>query len=39
VYSLSPIDANHSAMPFMAFPVDPRAIAARAPRGATQPQR
>jgi len=38
-YSLSPIDANHSVMPFMAFPVDLRAIAARAPRAATQPRR
>src|SRR5262249_33315161 len=37
-YSLRPIDANHSVMPFMAFPVDPRAIAAPAPRAAIQPR-
>src|SRR5262245_21331980 len=31
-YSLRPTDASHSAMPFMAFLVDPRVVAARAPR-------
>src|SRR5262249_27236830 len=34
-YSLRPIDASHSAMPFMSLPVDLRAIAACAPRAAT----
>jgi hypothetical protein len=34
-YSLRPIDASHSAMPFMPLPVDLRANAARAPRAAT----
>src|SRR5262249_10406703 len=36
-YSLSPIGADHSVMPFIAFPVDPRPLAARAPRAATAP--
>ncbi|MGB7713606.1 MAG: hypothetical protein WBL81_01335 [Pseudolabrys sp.] len=38
-YSLKPIDASHSAMPFMAFPVGLRAVAALAPRAATPPPR